>query len=550
MPESRKMYNLRNAISEINRLRIRWPTRAFFLLALCLSQSATGQGAPAMWGDLAAGPYPVGFRTVFTYDLSRPSVPYSDWDGKLYPTDIQPGRQMQINIWYPADIAAADQKLTFGHYVDLMARQTDFGPIDENKRRFANEQFISKTNALGGNGTFTEEKLDTLRNMPTAAYFDPKHVPQKFPLIVFPNGASPAFQSIMSEFFASHGFVVAAGALKGQYAMTEDITARGFETAVDDLGFLVNEVLKLGQADPERICLIGNAITSSQIVAHQTRNSRIDCLVSLDGGFLSEFDQSILRRTTFYEPQQVNKPILAIYAPHPSIDPQNIDHLVYSRRFLLHFPQMSEFHFLNYGAFERFMPGIIGEPKGDVQTGFELAARYCLRFFEAFLQGNRESEIFLSRAPSPAVAEHIDKAEVKEALPSPPNTTVVKDAFLSQGIGYIRDVYDTLRKENPTPFAHSFYSDLKDWLAYKKDPEFENRYHLYQLALDSYPDSAMVNYYLAYFALQTGRRDVSRKLNRKTLELLDTDTSANLTQERKAAMREYVLQDLETLDQQ
>jgi len=173
-----------------------------------------------------------------------------------------------------------------------------------------------------------------------------------------------------------------------------------------------------------------------------------------------------------------------------------------------------------------------------------------LRFFEAVLQGNRESERFLSRAPSPAVAEHIDKAEVKKALPSPPNTTVVKDAFLNQGIGYIRDVYDTLKKDNPTPFAQSFYSDLKDWLAYKKDPEFENRYHLYQMALDSYPDSAMVNYYLAYFALQTGRTDISRKLNRKTLELLDTDTSANLTQERKAAMREYVLQDLETLDQQ
>ena len=543
------MYNIRNATSEIKHARFQLLTLAF-LLTFCGSQTAVGQGAPAMWGDLAPGPYPVGFRTVFTYDLSRPSVPYSDWDGRLYPTDEQPGRQMQINIWYPADIAAADQKLAFGDYLDLMARQTDFGPIDDSKRRFANEQFISKTNALGGNGTFTQKKLDTLSNLETAAYNDPRPVREKFPLIVFPNGGSPAFQSIMSEFFASHGFVVAAGALKGQYGMTEDISVKGFETAVDDLGFLVNEVLEIEQADPERICLIGNAITASQIVAYQSRNARIDCLVSLDGGLLSRFDQSILRRTAYYDAQEVNKPILAIYAPHPSIDPQNIDHLKFSRRFLFHFPQMSEFYFLNYGAFEKLVPGIIGEPKGDVETGFRLAAMYCLRFLEAFLQGSRDSERFLSQKPTAALSEHIDKAEVKESLPSPPNATVVKDGFLTQGIAYIEDVYEALKKENPTPFAHSFYSDLKDWLAYKRDPKFENRYQLYQLALDSYPDSATVNYYLAYFALETGRREVSKRLNRKTLELLDNDTSAELTQERKAEMREYILQDLKTLDQE
>lgn len=532
--------------NRVSFLRRRWIATALSLV-LGAGQTAVGQDAPASWGNLSAGPYPVGFRTIFAYDLARPSVPYSDWDGRLYPTGEKPGRQMQINIWYPAETTATDQALAFGHYLDLMARQTDFAPIDQDKRRFANGQFVEKTNALGGNGSFTLEKLDMLRKLATAAHAEADPVPGKFPLIVFPNGGSPAFQSIMSEFFASHGFVVAAGALKGRHGSTEEISARGIETAVDDLGFLIGEVLKTEQADPEKICLIGNAITSSHIVAYQARNSRIDCLVSLDGGLLSQFEQKLLRQTAYYDAQEVNKPLLAIYAPHPSIDPQYIDHLRFSRRFLFHFLQMSEFHFLNFGAFERFVPGIIGEPGGDVTGGFEAAATICLRFFEAFLQDNRESERYLSTSPSPAISDHIDKVAVLEALPSPPGTAVLKDGFLNHGFAYIDDVYERLKERNPTPFSRSLYSELKDWLAWKKDPGFENRYQLYLLALDSYPDSATVNYYLAYFALETGRTETAKRLNERALELLETDTSEELSRERKAEMREFILKDLESL---
>lgn len=500
-----------------------------------------------MWGELAPGPYEVGFRTIFTFDHSRPSVPYSDWDGRLYATEQKPGRQMQINLWYPATISGNQENLAFDHYLNLMARQTDFGPIDQARKRFADEQFIKKVNALGGNGTFTIEKLNVLKELATAAYENAEPVPGKFPLVVFPNGGSPAFQSIMSEFFASHGFVVAAGALKGRHTFSEDISARGIETAVDDLGFLVNEALKFASADTEQICLIGNAIASSHIVAYQARNSKVDCLVSLEGGLLSQFEQTLLRQTPFYDAQEVNKPILAIYAPHEAIDPQHIAHLKFARRFLFHFPQMSEFHFLNFGEFEQFVPGIVGEPNGDVQAGFELAAVYSLKFFEAFLKGNKESEAFLTGQIPPDFSGHVENAEILEALPSPPSTPEIKNGFLDQGFEFIQETYDVLKVRNPTPFSPSFYAELKDWLAWRKDPEFENRYQLYQLALDSYPDSPTVNYYLAYFALETGRTELARTLNVKALEMLESDTSENLSEERKAEMREYITSDLENL---
>jgi len=501
---------------------------------------------PRMWGDLSSGGYKVGFKTIFTYDQTRPAIPYSDWNGKLYPSKETAGRQMQINVWYPAEVNEDEEQIKYSYYLELMARQTDFGEINNQRMQFSDEQFISKTNALGGEGSFNIKKLDILKNLKTNAYLNAKHIETKFPLLVFPNGSSPASQSIMSEYFASHGFIVIGVALKGQHAYTEEASLIGTEIAVMDLNFALAQALAIPQVDKDNICLIGNAITSSQIVAFQTRNSSTDCIVSLDGGLLSQFEQNILNRTPFYKPEAMDKPILAIYATHPSIDPKHIDHLKFSDRYFFHFPEMSEFHFLNYGMFEQFVPNIIGKPKGDVQKGFEMASLYSLKFFEAFLNNNEESLEFLNAEPKDSTI--IDKYSKNKAIPSPPNLTIVKDNFTKEGMVYIERTYNTLKNQNPQPFSRDFYTDLKDWLAWKKDPQYENRFRLYRLALDSYPESATINFHFAFFALSSNRYDLAKKHNLRTLVLLETDQSPELTAQIKAKMKEFIRQDLEALN--
>lgn len=335
--------------------------------------------------------------------------------------------------------------------------------------------------------------------------------------------------------------------MKGQHSSTTNISPKGIETAVNDLDFGIGKIVEFQPVDAERIGLIGNANTSSHIVAYQCRNSNVDCVVSLEGGLLSEFEQRLLRRTPFYEVKAVNKPILAIFAPHPSIDPQHIHHLKYSDRYFVHFPKMSEFHFLNYGAFEQFTPGIIGPPKGDVQQGFELAAIHCLRFFEAFLKDNESSRKFLTEEPAETTRDVIDRKYRHTALPAPPNITIVKDAIVREGMDYLRRIHEQYGSNEVAPYSINFYGELKDWLAWKKDPDFQKRYELYRLALQNRPDSATINYYFAYFALETGRRDLSRTHNLKALELLDTDQSPELTHQRKSQMRAFVEESLADL---
>lgn len=497
---------------------------------------------PDIWGDLHSGTYDVGFKSIFTYDLARPAIPYSDWDGKLYPFKEAEGRQIQINVWYPATINPRQDKLLFEHYVDLLSQQTDFGPIDQQKKEFAAQQFIVKTNALGGNETFTLDKLDSLKRMETFAYLDAVPMDGQFPLLVFPNGGSPAFQSIMCEYLASHGFIVGALAAKGLEAFTDEASVRGVETAVTDIEFALRKLLEIPQVNREKVGMIGNAISSSQIVAYQSRNPNIDAIISLEGGLLSSFEQNILNKTAYYGPEAVDVPILAIYAPHPNIDPSYIFHLKYAERYFLHFPQMTEFHFLNYGPFNQFVPNIIGEHQGDVQKGYEWACLYTLRFLEAFLSEDQQSLNYLKEGPPSEANAHIDTFFVKAAIAKPPTLTQIKDAFTRQGFAFIDSVYQAHKVSDPAPFSIKFYKDLKDWLAWKKDPEYKNRYQLFKLAYDSYPNSAEANYYLTYYALQTNRTEEFQFHHQKALNLLETDNDPELSSARKEALRNSLLE--------
>ncbi|NNF32715.1 MAG: hypothetical protein HKN68_01315 [Saprospiraceae bacterium] len=508
------------------------------------NQSKQINQVPEMWGDLNPGPYTVGFKTIFTYDRAKPPVDFSDWDGRLYTTSETEGRQMQINVWYPARNKDSKGLIQFGHYVDLMGQQTEFGEINEEKRSFANQQFIAKTNALGGNESFTQDKLDILRLMETNAILNASPEKQSFPLIVFPNGGSPAFQSIMCEYFASYGFIVGAMALKGSKTFTDEASVSGIETAVSDLDFGLQKLLEIPQVDSKRIGLIGNAINSSQIIAYQNRNPNIDCVISLEGGLLSNFEQNLLKETAYYEPSAIDVPILAIYAPHPNIDPIYIDHLKYSERYFIHFPQMTEFHFLNYGPFNKFVPDIIGDHQGDVKNGYELACEYSLNFWKAFLSDDSTSKTLLSKIPHPELHEHIDSFFIKRSLKNPPHISVIKDGFIRKGYSFIDSVYQSHLPDNPQPFSKAFFKDLKDWLSWQKDEDYENRYQLYLIARESYPESAEINFYLAYFALETDRKEEAEKYYNFSLRYLESDDDPNLTSMRKQRIKEYIKEDM------
>ncbi len=520
---------------------------AVIVLSGCSSPTSTDQlNPPEIWGDLESGPYVVGFKTHFLFDKTKPPVPYVNWQDDIFPTNETIGRQMQLNLWYPA-AKVSGKRVSFGDYVDLISQQTDFSILDTGKVSFANDQFILKTNLLGGNGEFTLEKLEKLRALPTYAYDEAIPAEGQFPLILFPNGSSPASQSLMCEFLASYGFVVAGFAPKGQFGSLNEASTKGIEMAVSDIEFAVQQLSNIPSVDINNLALIGNAINSSHITAYQTRNPKVKCLVSLEGGLLSAFEQRLLDKTVFYEPGAVNVPILAIYAPHPSIYPSYISHLKYSDRYFFHFPQMSEFHFLNYGLLEQFVPDIIGKPKGNVQEGYESGAEIILNFMQTFLLNSQDKRDFYVQYED-SYPEGVDTLFQFNSVPQPPDILSVKNSYRKLGFSYIDSIYNAHKPVDTQPFSLSFYTDIKDWLAWKKDEEYVNRKKLYALAYDSYPNSVEVNFYLGYFALMTKDTDLTKKHYAIAQQLIDRGTDPELTMGRKQQIERYMEEDLKTLE--
>lgn len=510
---------------------------SLFLLCLFSQPKGLGQNiTSSYWGpNLEQGPYDIGFRTLFTYDQARAAVPYSDWDGKLtYNQATNRGRQMQINIWYPAN--RAGNPIKYLHYINLLGRQINFSP---DNTAFGEEIFINQTNALGGNGHFTKEQLENVAKLMTRAYLEAPTIKGKFPLLIFPNGGSPAYQSIMCEYLASHGYVVAAVALKGQHSSTIDASTAGLEVAADDLKFTLNQLLTLDNVDRDQIALMANAIESSMCTALAAKNSLVKAIISLEGGLLSSFEQRLLEATNFYTPSAIKIPILGIYAPHPAISPEFIKHLRYSERFFVHFPGMTEFHFLNYGLLERVVPEIIGTPKGDTEKGFAWAAQLSLKFLDAKLKADEKAQnFFVNFSVPPAATGVIDTVFTMPALAAPPDIAQLKDLFITKGMTAIDSIYQSMRVNDPQVLPLPFYTEFRDWLAWKKDPDYQFRAQLYKMAVESFPSSAIAHFYRAYLAEKMNDISLAKEYYQLALDLVATDEDVSLTNSKRKALED------------
>nr|WP_299382560.1 hypothetical protein [Allomuricauda sp.] len=479
------------------------------------------------------GHYQVGFKTIFTSDITRNNVPFSDWSGKLYPlTDTTEGRKLPLHLWYPS--TQKSPLLSYAHFVDLIVPQTP-QEISEATDSLSREIYKYQAEELKGEAGFSNQDLDTLMQLTTFSSLESNPGKGKFPLVIIPNGSSPANQSVLSEYLASHGYVVAGLSLKGEFAHVVDASTRGLETGVDDLQFALRELMALPQVDPKQIALVGNAIESSFCAGLASRNKKIKALVSLEGGFLSNYEQRILNETVFYDPQSLSLPILAIYAPHPHISPDHIQGLIYSDRYFAHFPEMSEFHFLNYGLLDEYVPNIIGEPRGDLQTGFKTAAELILAFLDAQLKNKPEGlKGYFGTSPSKKLGKTIDTLFVLKGHDPAPNISQVKNLFVVKGFAAIDSIYAShLSAGNNAPFSMTFYNDFRNWLAWKKDPLYQYRMRLYKMAVESYPNSALTHYRYGYYLERNIKMDKSRQHYQKAHILLPDDPNMGTSEKRE-----------------
>lgn len=512
---------------------------AHLLLAISLVLisvvSANAQTSP-LWGDLKSGPHRVGFKSIFAYDPTRSQLP-SEVKNLL-------GRQMQINVWYPAK--SNGKSMLFEDYVHLMAQEVDFSTLTETRRREGLEKFIKQANDLSRNRSTNSEQFASVIKLSVAARRDATPVSGRYPLVVFSDSA--ARHHILCEYLSSHGYVVATISLKGSFEQELDVALTGIETIATDLQFVIGSMKAWPNVDANQIALLGLGITASGALNAQMRNSDIDALVSLEGGITTLFEDRMLKRLPFFDVTAVNVPMLAITAPHPNVNPAILGQYKYSTRYYVHFPKMSEFFFLNYGMLERYIPNIIGPPPGDTKAGFEWAARYVLAFFDSQLKRDSESEAFLNNSPERnSVPNGLLTVDKKIGLKAPPKLGELKTMIRAGSIESLTRIYREFRESDPRPFSQELLTGLYNWISYSGDPEWKGRKEISLIRVESYPESSRAHFTLAQVGMQLNDSSLARKHFSEALRLLPGDEDLLLDLATRRRIEQTSRQQLERL---
>jgi dienelactone hydrolase len=510
-----------------------------FLTVLALGLLTPQLQASTLWGNLQPGPYSVGYKTIFTFDLSRPAITRDALGRERIP--VRRGRQMQISVWYPTSRARHQSFIRFEEYVYLLSQELDFAPLTIKQREQSIQSFMKEPLAKGA----ARDQLQALMKMKTGAIKDATSARGKFPLVVYAHIA-PAGNNIMCEYLASHGFVVAAIPWKGTFEYNLDVGLTGVETQIKDLEFAIGLLRGASNVDGEKVAAIGMSFGAISVLGLQTRNSEVDALISLDGGIGSAFGAGVVQRTPYYSLSRITVPLLHLYGQKvPGTDLTYLDTLKYSTRYLVGFPGMRHADFVNQGMFEHFVPGIDGKPAGDTRTGFEWACRYTLHFLKAYLKGDSQSLSMLSNSPEAnGIPKGVLTVERKPDLKAPPSAGQLQTLIEGKGVQGLVRLYTELKEKDSQPLPQQTLSDVGRWLGEKGD--WQSARAVADIRLDSYPKSAWANYAAAEVYRRLGDKERAKQLYHDALRLLPGDFDPEIDFNRRRGIYEGARRNLES----
>jgi hypothetical protein len=471
---------------------------------------------------LEFGTYPVGFKTLLTYDLSRPAVAEQNSSEKG-------GRFMQVNVWYPAKKIVASA-MNFREYINLLSLQTEKNVY--NSFSSAEKQFFTNTAELKGDTILLRKHFIALAHSKTKAFKNAPTAEGAFPLVIFSDFASN--QSIICEYLASHGYIVLSTPLKGTYKAGFDYSIAGVESGIADLQFALSVVRKEFRVK-QSFTVMGLGIGATVALGLQMRNPDVCGVISLEGGITTGFEFNLIRQSPYFNNERIDKPILVIHAPHPDVKPELTDAYKYADRWLINFPQNSEFYFLNFGIWEATMKGIIGKAPGDTKTSFEAASVYVLHFLNTVSKKDKFLPLNFDRS--------IAAATYKQAVPIPPSVKELIASIENEGVVPSENLYKRRKEKDPEPVPFTSFYQVAEHLIVQRD--FSNAADWTALFKEAFPSSAIPWVMSGRCQLELNNKAIAKEYYEKALSLLPGDDT--LSQGEKDYYRPVIEKRIETL---
>jgi hypothetical protein len=332
------------------------------ILSMVPAQLPAQSSHPAplpLWGSLTPGPNPVGFR--------RLSI-----SGRI------------IDLWYPANTSG--KPMRFSDYLrlsdDLRGATTGF----------PQESSLAATLAAamsGDSAALDPSIIQRILQSPMAASRDAPAAARRFPLVLWtPRYATTVAQSVLSEYLASHGFIVAFARTAGEGRLPFELATSSEKRAeldarVWDMSFAVQQLANQPNLDTVAIGVIGWSYTGEMATLFQQQERRVTLVAGLSTTLLNDWVYQSADELERLGSGSLTAAFAILTQPRDSIRPPALARVTGARYYV----EMPGLAHGSFNALEGFIPSLLevtpvqrwstSGPHGVV--GYEAMAKILLR---------------------------------------------------------------------------------------------------------------------------------------------------------------------------
>lgn len=224
-----------------------------------------------LWGDLSPGPHAVGLRVERWHSAT--------------------GRDLELVRWYPARATPGGRSVTLADYLRLAPELTESTPTDSGA-----PGTVWSTLVTGASDGITYETASRLALTPSYAVWDAPAVAGARPLAMWSaRHGTPLYQGILSEYLASHGFIVAYTRFSGKrlaypYEGVSAATRRAaLEAHVGDLQLSLQRLQRDSSVTPGSIAVLAWSYGGEVATELQDREPQVGLVVGLSTNALANW---------------------------------------------------------------------------------------------------------------------------------------------------------------------------------------------------------------------------------------------------------------------
>lgn len=493
-------------------------------VAVSLWCTALGWGQSQFWGELKAGKYAVGFRSLYQLDVARSYD--ADYAAPGAMASKKP-RPIFLAIWYPA-AAQQDVAMIYRDYFRAVSVDSTVPEFAARLRRFTRDTDCQYMIGKKFEKLTDEERArwDGLLATPVFATLNVPAAVGRFPVVIHHPGWGGSFDdnAVACEYLASHGYVVLSSAYQAADSSILDIDG-DLATSLEDLSFLLRYAATLPFVDLSKVAGMGHSYGAQAMLAWRAwPNSPVDAVVFLDSTVeyrpLDEFGsfKAALERN-----RNSTVPVLMFadrrrQPRYESFDP----YLPFAARYEAAVDGMDHNDFVSQGATGK---------SAEVRRNYEAICEVILRFLDGHLKGDAEALKSLRSASSGALL----RVAYKAARPAPPSSAQFARLYASAAAENTATLAALVR-DNDADLVVGAAALLSDGGRKREGLS------LLKWAAPQLPRSAELQLALGEALLEMGDKAGSRAAFEKALLLLPEDVTLDAGQkaERRKAVEEGV----------